>query len=84
MAITCYTCTPNPPTLACTTAGDLNVTDCDADPNIPSGMANVCTKVLTVLKMGLLGQMNVNAFGCGMKVSFEFAQFKIGIFVQNW
>ncbi|XP_022800022.1 uncharacterized protein LOC111337898 isoform X1 [Stylophora pistillata] len=76
MAITCYTCTPNPPTLACTTAGDLNVTDCDADPNIPSGMANVCTKVLAVVKMGQMGQLNANMFGCGMKAMCQDSQAK--------
>ncbi|CAH3118632.1 unnamed protein product [Pocillopora meandrina] len=67
LAITCYTCTPNPPTVACTTLGDLNVTDCDADPNIPSGMADVCFKVLTVTKMGQIAQMTSNVFSCGMK-----------------
>nr|XP_058941392.1 uncharacterized protein LOC131769666 isoform X3 [Pocillopora verrucosa] len=67
LAITCYTCTPNPPTVACTTLGDLNVTDCDADPNIPSGMADVCFKVLIVAKMGQMAQMTTNMFGCGMK-----------------
>ena len=55
--------------MACTTLGDLNVTDCDADPNIQSGMADVCIKVLTVVKMGQMGQMTMNMFSCGMKVS---------------
>lgn len=67
LAITCYTCTPNPPADACTTLGDLNVTDCDADRNITSGMADVCIKVLTVVKMGQMGQMTMNMFSCGMK-----------------
>ena len=66
--------------MACTTLGDLNVTDCDADPNIPSGMADVCFKVLTVVKMGQTGQMTMNMFSCGMKVSFDPAQLKFGCF----
>ena len=66
--------------MACTTLGDLNVTDCDADPNIQSGMADVCIKVLTVTKMGQMGQMTSNVFNCGMKVSFDPAQLKFGFF----
>lgn len=66
--------------MACTTLGDLNVTDCDADPNIPSGMADVCFKVLIVVKMGQMAQMTTNMFGCGMKVSFDPAQLKFGFF----
>ena len=75
LAITCYTCTPNPPTVSCTTLADLNVTDCDADPTVPSGMADVCSKRLAVAKMG---QMNrtMNMFSCGTKVSFDTAQLK--------
>ena len=66
--------------MACTTLGDLNVTDCGADPNIPSGMADVCFKVLRVTKMGQMGQMTMNMFSCGMKVSFDPAQLKFGCF----
>ena len=69
--------------MACTTLGDLNVTDCDADPNIPSGMADVCIKVLTVVKMGQIGQigqMTMNMFSCGVKVSFDPAQLKFDFF----
>ena len=55
--------------MACTTLGDLNVTDCNADPNIPSGMADMCFKVLAEVKMGQMGQMTMNMFSCGMKVS---------------
>ena len=47
----------------------MNVTDCNADPNIPSGMADVCIKVLAEVKMGQMGQMTMNMFSCGMKVS---------------
>ena len=66
--------------MACTTLGDLNVTDCDADRNITSGMADVCIKVLTVVKMGQMGQMTTNMFDCGMKVSFDPVQLKFDFF----
>ncbi|XP_066020578.1 uncharacterized protein [Pocillopora verrucosa] len=66
LAITCYTCTPNPPTVSCTTLADLNVTDCDADPTVPSGMADVCSKRLAVAKMGQMNQ-TMNMFSCGTK-----------------
>ena len=45
---------------------------------MPSGMADVCFKVLRVTKMGQMGQMTMNMFSCGMKVSFDPAQLKFG------
>ena len=68
--------------MACTTLGDLNVTDCDADPNIPSGMADVCFKALIVAKMGQVAQMTANWFSCVRKVSFDPAQLKCGFLAK--
>lgn len=67
LAITCYTCTPDPPTMSCLALGDLNVTDCDADPTIPQGMADTCTRTIQVVKIGEGAQMKLNAFSCMMK-----------------
>ena len=63
--------------MSCTTLADLNVTDCDADPTVPSGMADVCRKRLAVAKMGRMNQ-TMNMFSCGTKVSFDPSQLKYG------
>ena len=65
--------------MACTTLGDLNVTNCDADP-AKLGMAYVCFKLLSVVKYGQMGQLTTNLFSCGTKVSFDPAQLKFGFF----
>ncbi|XP_066030202.1 uncharacterized protein [Pocillopora verrucosa] len=68
LAITCNTCTPNPPTVLCTKPGDLNVTDCDAD-------YDVCIKKLAVAKRGQMKQTR-SMFRCGMKAECQDLQAK--------